>query len=601
MILRLQAMLDNGILQVMFSVPEGFVTRIRYGGLDNLFDNSKKESNRGLIGASFNIIKHNQDYAEISFLCPRSSSVPLQVDKRFVMLRGSSGFYSYAVFKREEGWPALAVSQIRAVYKPRSDKFHYMAISDKIRRIMPMPQDRETGQPLAYKEAVLLTNPTNPALKGEVDDKYQYACEDKDNKVVGWISFDPPIGMWVVTPSDEFRLGGPVKQDLTAHVGPTLLAMFHSTHYAGEDLIMSFQNGEPWTKVFGPHFVHLNSLHGKGDPITLWQKAKDEMVKEVKSWPYDFVLSKDFPKANQRGSILGRLLVNDRFQAPKPADSAWIGLATPGDAGSWQIEMKGYQFWTRADADGRFLIENIHNGTYSLYAWAPGFIGNFKSATNVTINPGKKIDLGDVVYVPPRVGPTLWEIGVPDRSAAEFFVPDPSPNLTNRLFVNDIHDKYRQYGLWHRYTDLYPEHDLIYTVGKSDFRKDWFFAQVLRRRGSTYQPTTWQTVFHINAVTPNANYTLQIALASATQSELQVRINNPDSSKSPLFTTRMIGRDNAIARHGIHGLYWLFSVNIPSSFIRTGDNTISLTQFRNSFAFSGIMYDYLRLEGPPTS
>jgi len=56
-------------------------------------------------------------------------------------------------------------------------------------------------------------------------------------------------------------------------------------------------------------------------------------------------------------------------------------------------------------------------------------------------NAGKKIDLGDVVYVPPRVGPTLWEMGVPDRSAAEFFVPDPSPNLTNRLFVNDIHDK----------------------------------------------------------------------------------------------------------------------------------------------------------------
>jgi len=47
-------------------------------------------------------------------------------------------------------------------------RFHYMAISDKIQRIMPMPQDRETGQPLAYKEAVLLTNPTNPALKGEV-------------------------------------------------------------------------------------------------------------------------------------------------------------------------------------------------------------------------------------------------------------------------------------------------------------------------------------------------------------------------------------------------------------------------------------------------
>jgi len=58
-----------------------------------------------------------------------------------------------------------------------------------------------------------------------VDDKYEYGCEDKDNKVVGWMSFDHSIGMWVVTPSDEFRLGGLVKQDLTTRIGPTLLAV----------------------------------------------------------------------------------------------------------------------------------------------------------------------------------------------------------------------------------------------------------------------------------------------------------------------------------------------------------------------------------------
>lgn len=43
-----------------------------------------------------------------------------------------------------------------------------MAVSDVRQRTMPMPEDRVTGQPLAYKEAVLLTNPTNPELRGEV-------------------------------------------------------------------------------------------------------------------------------------------------------------------------------------------------------------------------------------------------------------------------------------------------------------------------------------------------------------------------------------------------------------------------------------------------
>lgn len=43
-----------------------------------------------------------------------------------------------------------------------------MAMSEDRQRIMPMPEDRSTGQVLDYKEAVLLTHPTNPQLKGEV-------------------------------------------------------------------------------------------------------------------------------------------------------------------------------------------------------------------------------------------------------------------------------------------------------------------------------------------------------------------------------------------------------------------------------------------------
>lgn len=44
--------------------------------------------------------------------------------------------------------------------------------------------------------------------------------------------------------------------------------------------------------------------------------------------------------------------------------------------------------------------------------------------------------MGDLVYEPPRDGPTLWEVGIPDRSAAEFYVPDPEPQHCNKLFVN---------------------------------------------------------------------------------------------------------------------------------------------------------------------
>jgi rhamnogalacturonan endolyase len=48
------------------------------------------------------------------------------------------------------------------------DRFSYMALSDEKQRIMPTMEDRIHGQPLAYPEAVLLINPANPLLRGEV-------------------------------------------------------------------------------------------------------------------------------------------------------------------------------------------------------------------------------------------------------------------------------------------------------------------------------------------------------------------------------------------------------------------------------------------------
>lgn len=141
------------------------------------------------------------------------------------------------------------------------NRFHYMAMADNRQRYMPLPEDRSPprGQQLAYPEAVLLVNPIEPSLQGEVrtislphtiptgcetisvgrvvtvpwlqvDDKYQYSCDNKDSQVHGWICTEnSPVGFWMITPSNEFRTGGPVKQNLTSHVGPTTLAV--SDHF----------------------------------------------------------------------------------------------------------------------------------------------------------------------------------------------------------------------------------------------------------------------------------------------------------------------------------------------------------------------------------
>ncbi|CAN4092311.1 unnamed protein product [Withania somnifera] len=233
------------------------------------------------------------------------------------------------------------------------------------------------------------------------------------------------------------------------------------------------------------------------------------MLIEVQSWPYSFPVSEDFPSSSQRGNISGRLLVLDRYVKDDKifASGAYVGLAPPGEAGSWQRECKDYQFWTRADEEGYYVISDIRAGDYNLYAFVPGFIGDYKCDIKITITSGTNfpiwqadhyfqafqdyelkvtcyksgcsIEMDDLIFEPPRNGPTLWEIGIPDRSAREFYIPDPDPKYVNKLFVNHP-DKFRQYGLWERYAHLYPNGDIVFTIGESDYKKDWFFVQVTR-------------------------------------------------------------------------------------------------------------------------
>jgi len=66
----------------------------------------------------------------------------------------------------------------------------------------------------------------------------------------------------------------------------------------------------------------------------------------------------------------------------------------------------------------------------------------FAQLNNYLFEPlGGVIRLDSLVYVPPRNGPTIWEIGFPDRKAAEFYVPEPYPTLMNKLYNEQRRDK----------------------------------------------------------------------------------------------------------------------------------------------------------------
>ena len=76
-----------------------------------------------------------------------------------------------------------------------------------------------------------------------------------------------------------------------------------------------------------------------------------------------------------------------------------------------------------------------------------GVLGEF-AQTNVTVDRGKTLDLGKLVWKPVRYGRQLWEIGYPDRSANKFFKGDGENNwlwggTCATPFVPQRYDLYR--------------------------------------------------------------------------------------------------------------------------------------------------------------
>jgi len=126
----------------------------------------------------------------------------------------------------------------------------------------------------------------------------------------------------------------------------------------------------------------------------------------------------------------------------------------------WQTDAKHYEFWATADDRGRFTIPNVRSGEYTLQAFADGVLGEY-AKTGVAVRPGESIDLDTLPWTPIRRGVQVWEIGIPNRSASEFLKGD-----------DYFHD-----GMPLLYPKLFPG-DVKYVVGKSDFRKDWYYEQV---------------------------------------------------------------------------------------------------------------------------
>ena len=64
----------------------------------------------------------------------------------------------------------------------------------------------------------------------------------------------------------------------------------------------------------------------------------------------------------------------------------------------------------------------------------------------------------------------------------------------------------------------------------------------------------------------------------------------------PVFEVYNLGDDSTIARHGIHRLHQLFSIDVNSYLLVPGDNIVYLKQAMSGNEFCGLLYDYLTIE-----
>ena len=502
---------------------------------------------------------------------------------RYTLGRHESGLYTYAIFSHQANYAATQIGESRFGAKLNGKVFDWMSIDSRRNKLMPSGFDWDHGTETNAKEARRLT--TGP-YAGQVEHKYDYSALQFDIPAFGWSSTKQHIGLYFINPSMEYLSGGATKVELTGHLDngdggdPTLLDYWRGTHYGGSELRIAAN--EVWSKVVGPIFIYLNSA---ADPNGMYKDALAQAAKEAAKWPYEWVQGVDYPKKSERSTVRGQMVLNDPQSPRKDLPNLLVGLAypdavlpapppaaateaaAPGGRGgrggrgpggptaiTWQNDAKHYEFWVRGTADGKFAIPNVRPGKYRLHAIADGVLGEFAKA-DIVVEAGRPADLGKLEWKPVRYGKQIWDIGIPNRSGAEFFKGDD----------------YYHWGWYLEYPKLFPN-DVNYTIGKSDYHKDWFFEQVPHAeqadatgRGNG-RATPWTISFQLPDA-PKGKATLRLALTGVSARSIEVTVNGqPAGAVTGLVYNATINRD------GIQGSWVEKDVVFDAALMKAGAN-----------------------------
>jgi rhamnogalacturonan endolyase len=640
--------LNNGIVKATIVKRNAKLVSLVYKGFETQGERSEgwEQSPTGTVTQSVTIdpAANKGERAEVSI---KGVNGTLDLEIRYAMERGASGIYTYGIYSHPATYPQTGLGESRFINQLNSS-FDWLSVDRD--RNMPMCSNADLGAAVvvhAKEQRILSTG----IYKNSVEHKYNYCAQMYKLPAYGWSSIRNHIGIWFINPSNEYLGGGPTRIDLVCHMGATLLDYWTSGHYAG-GAECNIPAGQEWHKVVGPIFEYCNALDTAATPSqsdldtlaatagnptippawtenanALFDDALAEAAVIKAQWPFTWVQGIDYPQKSGRATVTGQLVLDDPQASTTQLPNLNVGLthpdfhgpATPfalrsgnGTLVTWNHDADFYQFWADGAADGTFTIPNVRPGTYTLHAFADGVLGEY-AQTNITVAAGQTLNLGKLDWKPVRFGKQVWEIGYPDRTGGKFFKGDGA--------------NYWRWGWPLRYALLFPN-DITYTVGKSDYHKDWFFEEVPHATNLSFvnpaakdpanQPfgwvkaesqsqypnsdqtgpwrvyghgraTTWTVKFDMND-TPHGKATLRIALAGADgDGGLAISVNG-----HAIDTIKTVAT-NALRYNTDRGIWRQYAEQFDASKLVKGENQMQFTVPAGDVT-TGVVWDYLRLE-----
>ena len=589
------ATLANGVITAVIATSSAQVTSYLFYGTQMLdtsgriyysMDGGTSYENPG--NCVYSVTTSNADMVDISCKVTWANNPnrvhAFDIDCHYVLRRGDTGLYAYAILSHPASYPATSVGEWRIVWKlPHSSTdwtFERIYVDALRNWYWGTYSDFVSEASTGIGEIKTITT---GARAGLMDCKYEYAAEYQKIGCWGHASDTNKIGVWFVLGGYDYLNDGPNMTDLTV-AESYLLQHFGRDHFGGSGT--SVAAGETWSKIFGPFLLYCNkttAANHQGD--ALWADAKAQAAAEISAWPYAWLTNSDYPADNLRGTATGKIILTDPL---KPllnvSTNTWVGVSQPDPGGNWQFDSKHYQYWVHPDTSGNFSIAHIRPGTYTLSAWTAGAVSEF-TLTNVSITVNTTNALGNLNWTNTHPGGQIaWEIGVPDRSAAEF------KHGTNYWYPY----------LWTTYTNDFPN-PLTYNVATSNWANDWNYAQPGYLTGTTnWAQWKWRINFTLTNLPTSGSATMTFGIASIYYGAVDVYVNDESTMTGEVAVNIAGGGGggNALIREGIHAKYGFGYQSIPLSALRVGTNTITLIQRSINGGFNHVMYDYVNLELP---